>query len=266
MSRLLEASEVAFSYGDGPCVFRGVTVSVEGGQVLGIAGPNGSGKSTLLRVLCGLLKPAAGRVTVDRVALGTMSHRERARVIAFLPQQVSSAFSLTAFEVACLGRYPHAGMFGTLGEADIAVADRCLRDVDAMDLRDRDFLTLSGGERQRVLLASILAQEPSLLLLDEPTAALDIHHEVALFALLRRLAEEGYGIAVVSHDLNLAARFCDRAILLSTDADGPLALGTPREVFTEENLSKAYARTIRVTEHPLTGTPLVTALEKEASP
>jgi iron complex transport system ATP-binding protein len=158
----------------------------------------------------------------------------------------------------CLGRYPHIGAFGALRPQDKQVAERCMRDTEVESLRPRDFMTLSGGERQRVLLASILAQEPNILLLDEPTSALDIHHQIEIFALLERLAGEGYGIAAVTHDLNLAAQFCDRVLLLATN-HRLLASGKPESVFTEGLLSHAYGSTIGVDKHPVTGAPLIWA-------
>jgi iron complex transport system ATP-binding protein len=212
----------------------------------------------LLRVLCGLLRPKAGRVTLDGKALASFSGLERARMVAFLPQSVNPAFALSVFEVVCLGRYPHVGALGALRPHDKEVAERCLRDTETEDLRARDFMTLSGGERQRVLLASILAQEPDILLLDEPTSALDIHHQIEIFSLLERLASEGYGIAVVTHDLNLAARFCDRVLLLASNRR-MLASGQPAGVFTEQRLSEAYSAPIRVSAHPVTGAPLIWA-------
>ena len=256
---VLEAGTVSFAYEAGREVFRGVDASIPGGRLTGIVGPNGSGKSTLMRVLGGLLKPSAGHVRLNGKPLGSFPAHERARSVAFLPQAVNPAFALTVFEVVCLGRYPHVGVWGGLHPHDRAVAERCLHDTETDALRGRDFMTLSGGERQRVLLASILAQEPHLLLLDEPTSALDLHHQIEIFALLRRLACEGYGVAVVTHDLNMAARFCDTLLLLSPDTEGLLAAGPPHEVLTEGLLSRAYAASIRVCDHPVTGTLLITA-------
>jgi len=262
MTCTLEARDLAFAYEKGLDVFSGVGGAVPSGTVLGIVGPNGSGKSTLLRVLCGLLKPRAGKVTLDGRPLRSFSGIERARRIAFLPQAVNPAFALTVFEVVCLGRYPHVGALRGLRRHDFEVAERCLKDTSTDALGRRDFMTLSGGERQRVLLASILAQEPNLLLLDEPTSSLDIHHQIEIFALLRRLAGEGYGVAVVTHDLNHAARFCDRLLLLSAHR-GLLAAGEPEEVLTEARLTAAYEASIRVARHPITGTPLITADPRE---
>jgi iron complex transport system ATP-binding protein len=258
MTHCLQAESISFSYDAERPVFHGVTTQLQTGEVAGIVGPNGSGKSTMLRCMCGLLKPGAGRVLLDKRPLLTIPMLERARVLAFLPQFVDPAFALTAFEVVCLGRYPHTGALGGFRPLDRDIALRCMRDTETEALKDRDFLTLSGGERQRVLVASILAQEPSLVLLDEPTSALDIHHQIEIFALLRRLAKSGYGVAVVTHDLNLAAQFCDRLVLMTTGR-GLLATGPPADVLTEALLSEAYAATIRVCTHPITGTPLVTA-------
>jgi iron complex transport system ATP-binding protein len=258
VSRELKAEGLSFAYPGGPDVFTDVTAAVRGGELLGIVGPNGAGKSTLLRVLCGLLRARAGRVTLDGKPLSSFSNNERARTIAFLPQQVQPAFSLTVFEVVCLGRFPYLGAFGGWSAHDRQVAERCLVETETDALRDRDFMTLSGGERQRVLVASVLAQEPNLLLLDEPTSALDIHHQIEIFALLRRLARGGYGIGVVTHDLNLAARFCDSLALMAT-GQGVVADGAPAKVLTEDLLSQAYRAKIRVGTHPITGAPLVTA-------
>lgn len=258
MNRLLQAESISFAYDSGRPVFRDVSMQLRTGEVAGIVGPNGSGKSTLLRCLCGLLKPSAGRALLDGRPLLSIPLRERARILGFLPQFVDPAFALTAFEVVCLGRYPHASAFGGFGPHDREVALRCMRETETEDLKGRDFLTLSGGERQRVLVASILAQEPNLLLLDEPTSALDIHHQVEIFALLKRLAKSGFGIAVVTHDLNLAAQYCHRIVLM-TSGHGLLATGPPEQVLTEPLLSEAYTAPIRVGVHPFTGTPLVVA-------
>lgn len=265
MMRCLQAEKLSFGYESGHPVFSEVTASVRSGEVAGIVGPNGSGKSTLLRTLCGFLRPWAGQVLLDGQPLLGFRRRARARTLAFLPQTIAPAFALTAFEVVCLGRYPHLGAFGAPASHDRKIARRCMRDTGTEELRDRDFTTLSGGERQRVLMASILAQEPALLLLDEPTSALDVHHQIEIFGLLRRLARDGYGVAAVTHDLNLAGRFCDRLVLLGC-GEGLLAQGPPATVLTEALLSRAYRARIRVCEHPITGTPLVTAEEPVGQP
>ncbi len=259
-ARRLEADTISFAYELPFPVLNDVSVLIESGGITGIVGPNGSGKSTLLRVLSGILKPRLGRVLLDGKPLHAMRATARARYVAFLPQAVDPIFTLTVAEVVALGRFPHIGALARLSQHDWDVVARCMHDTDTDAFRDRDFLTLSGGERQRVLLASILAQEPDLLLLDEPTSALDIHHQVELFALLKRLTMTGYGVAVVTHDLNLAGRFCDSLLLLSHE-HRPLTQGAPSNVLTASLLSEAYAAPIEVCAHPITGAPLVYAGE-----
>lgn len=262
MSGRLAGNGVAFAYDAAHPVLNDVSIAIEPGDCTGIVGPNGSGKSTLLRLLAGHLRPASGEVTLDSEPVARINHRRRARSIAFLPQTVNPTFSLTVFETVCLGRHPHLGALGALTPHDREVADRCLRDAECTELRNRDFMTLSGGERQRVMLASILAQEPALLLLDEPTSSLDVHHQVEIFDLLRGLAADDYGVCVVTHDLNLAARFCRNVLLLSGSTPDPIAHGTPAEVFNEHDLSTAYGAPIQVAEHPIEHTPLVSAAPK----
>lgn len=264
MNHILQAESISFAYGVSGPVVNNVTVSIHSGRLTGIVGPNGSGKSTLLRLLCGLLRSQSGQVTLNSRPLEEYPAWERARTLAFLPQTVTPAFSLTAFEVACLGRYPHTGGWGGLRASDIDIARRCMRETVAETLGGRPFLELSGGERQRVLLAGILAQEPKLLLLDEPTSALDIHHEAQVFALLARLARREYGIAVVTHDLNTAAQFCSDLVLLSED-HRVLASGSPDEVLTSARLSQAYGAPVLTGKHPFFGTPFVAAQPGEAS-
>ncbi len=258
MTHALSASDIHFAYEPERPVLRGIDVRVNSGRVTGFVGPNGSGKSTLLRMLCGMLHPGQGEVRLDDRPLRHYAMRERAKTIAFLPQTVSPAFDLSVFEVVALGRYPHVGLLGGLGPKDLDVVRRCLVETHTEPLQHRNFLSLSGGERQRVLVASILAQEPSLLLLDEPTSALDIHHQVEVFGLLRVLADRGYGVCVVTHDLNIASRFCDSVHLFG--CEGRIVRdGAPDTVFTEALLSEAYGAAIRVTRHPIDDSILISA-------
>jgi len=259
MINRLGADRVAFAYDPDRPVLRDTSIEIDPGDFTGIVGPNGSGKSTLLRLLGGLLKPFEGNVLLDGDDIARIGHRLRAQRVAFLPQAVQPTFSLTVFETVCLGRHPHLGALGALTPHDREVAEQCLQAADCVDLRRREFMTLSGGERQRVLLASILAQEPALLLLDEPTSALDVHHQVEIFDLLRRLSEDDYGVCVVTHDLNLAARFCKNVLLLSSDSPEPVSQGAPKNVFTADVLSKAYGAPIQVVDHPLEDAPLISA-------
>jgi iron complex transport system ATP-binding protein len=254
----LEAEGISFAYESGVPVLQDVSTQFAPGALHAILGPNGSGKSTLLRLLCGLLRPSAGRVRLDGKDIHNWQGRQRARRIGFLPQAIAPAFSLSVFEVACLGRYPHTGALGSLRATDLDVVRRCLRETQTDAFAQRDFDSLSGGERQRVLLASVLAQEPDLLLLDEPTSALDIHHQAEVLALLRRLSRSGYGVILVTHDLNMAARFADSCYLIGAQ-HRLLAAGSPEIVLTAGALSEAYEAQIRVDRHPATGDLLIAA-------
>ena len=262
MSRTLAADGVNFAYERDVPVLDGVDAQVTAGKVTGIVGPNGCGKSTLLRLLSGLLRPSTGKVVLDGRPLHALPARKRAQVIGFLPQTVDPIFSLTAFEVVCLGRYPHLRGLAPLSKHDYDVAMRCMGETASEAFAQRPFSELSGGERQRVLLAGILAQEAELLLLDEPTAALDIHHEAEVFALLARLARDGYGVGVVTHDLNLAGTHCDQLVLIA-ESHEVVASGAPEDVLTAALLSEAYRADIRVGVNPLTGGPLIAAARKE---
>lgn len=263
MSPLIETRACSFGYVPSTRILEHVDVSVAAGELLGIVGPNGCGKSTLLRLLCGVLRPDSGDVRIEGVLAHALSPAQRARVVGFLPQTVNPIFSMRVRDAVCLGRFPHVGALGSLTAHDRDVADRCLSETETLTLRDRDFLSLSGGERQRVLLASVLAQEPRVLLLDEPTSSLDIHHQIEIFALLKRLCGARRGIAVVTHDINLVTRFCDRIVLMGRVSRGIIAGGAPEEIVTGPLLSEAYGAAVRVCAHPLTGTPLVTV---DASP
>lgn len=257
MKHSLAADRLYFSYAPGAPVLADVSAVLESGTVAGIIGPNGAGKSTFLQVLCGLLAPGGGTVSLDGKPLTAFTPRERARIIAYMPQSVQPTFSLSVREVVALGRYPHLGPFGALGEPDHAIVAACLAQTETETFAERDFLSLSGGERQRVILASVLAQEPRILLLDEPTSALDLPHETAFFHQLRKLAAQKLGVVVVTHDINMAAQFCDRLLLLGQEHT-LVKHGPPDEVLTAANLSEAYGSPLAVCAHPVTGTPFVT--------
>ncbi len=262
MSQLLALQNCSFAYGSGDFRLEGVTLDVGPGRMCGIVGPNGSGKSTLLRIMAGIAHPAEGSVCVRGKQLRRYDRRELARVVAFLPQSPSPSFDLTVREVVGLGRYPYQSGLGLLGSRDEAVIDRTLVETECERLAGRLFSTLSGGERQRVLVAGVLAQEPELLLLDEPSASLDIHHKSHVFDLLRSLTGRGIAVVVVTHDLNMAAEFCDELFLLS---NGRVArTGQPEEVMTDVLLSDVYGARLRVIEHPLSGSPMVHVMGKRS--
>jgi iron complex transport system ATP-binding protein len=251
---LIDLDAVRFAYPGGEEVLRGVSLRVEAGRCHGLIGPNGAGKSTILRLAAGLLQPGSGSIAFGGCPLTGMTGIEIARQIGWVPQEIDTAFPFTAGEIVLMGRYPHVGAFGLETDHDRAVAARCLADHGLDRLAGRPFTTLSGGEKRRVLIASALAQEPRVLLLDEPTAGLDLTAQGALARTLDRLARKGLGILLVSHDLNLAARLCDRVALL--DAGTIVAEGRPTEVFTANRLSALFGSRVLVMPHGADGLPV----------
>lgn len=231
-------------------------LSVAPGEAVAVLGPNGAGKSTLLAACMGALRPRAGRVELGGAAAGSLKRPEIARRAALLRQASSPSFAASVLEVVLHGRWVHLSGLRFPGENDLAVAREALAQVDAEDLEQRDFRSLSGGERQRVLLAKAFAQQAPLLLLDEPTASLDLRHAVEVLAHARRsAAERGLGLLLVSHDLSLAAWLCKRAILLQ--AGRVLAAGPVEEVFEAERLESAFGHPVLVEPHPDGGWPRV---------
>jgi iron complex transport system ATP-binding protein len=223
---------------DGHAILRGVTLDLARGEVLALAGPNGSGKTTLLRVASRVLAPSAGRVLVAGKPSTSLSRRALARELAVVPQDARLAFPFSAGEIVLMGRSPHLGPLGFESDADVALAREAMARVGIEALADRSVLELSGGERQLVLVARALAQDPKVLLLDEPTAHLDLRHRMVVLDLVRDFVRSGRSALVVSHDLTLAARTCDRIALLR---EGELlANGAPGEVITPESLLRTF--------------------------
>jgi iron complex transport system ATP-binding protein len=237
VSARLELAGVAAQLGP-RAVLEGVDLSVPPGEVVGVLGRNGAGKTTLLRVACGALAPDAGRVLLDGRALASLERRERARSVALVPQDTQVPFPFSVAELVLMGRTPHLGWLGFEGAHDLDVARAALDRMGIAALADRSVLTLSGGERQLAMVARALAQQPRLLLLDEPTAFLDLRHRLEVLTVVRELAAAGGSALVVSHDLGVAARFCDRLVLLS--GGRILASGPPRDVLTPETLRAAF--------------------------
>ena len=254
---LLRAEAISAVLG-GRSVVSQVTLTARPGETVGLIGPNGAGKTTLLRVLAGLTAPSSGHVWLGGKPLAGMKPAERARRIAYMPQ-FAERHPFTALEAVLMGRYPHLGRFEIEGSQDLEAAFAAMRRTGTEPLAGRQLDTLSGGERQRVLLARALAQRADVLLLDEPTAALDLRHRLIAMEIIREEVAARDALAVTAlHDLSLAGRYCDRLVLLS---DGRvLAAGTPAEVLTEENLRASFGVETVVEPDAVTGRPQVTLL------
>jgi iron complex transport system ATP-binding protein len=254
-SASLTLSGVRFRYGDGPWEMDVGDLAFGERCMTGVVGPNGAGKSTMLRIAAGVLKPSRGSVMLRGRPLGAMRRRDVARILGYLPQDALSLFDFSVEEVAMMGRYPHMRGLGVPEPADLAAAGRALRTVGMWELRRRPLSHLSGGERRRAFIASVLAQEPGVLLLDEPTSGLDLHHASGIMRLLAGLATGGLGVVLVTHDINLAALFCERIVMLH--GGRVRADGSPQEVIRGETMAAVYGDEMLIQAHPTAGRPMV---------
>lgn len=254
MSRL-SLEQVTLGYAN-LIVLQQVSLTVEPGEVLAVVGPNGVGKSTLVKVASGVIPPMRGQVRIADELLERLSAAERARLVSVVPQATNLPPAFGAQEVVLMGRTPYLGWLGSEGAGDLEAAREAMRQTDTLELAHRPVGQLSGGEQQRILIARALAQTAPVMLLDEPTAHLDLRHQDQVLSLIRRLADErGLAVLLALHDLNLVSRFADRVALLS---DGTVRKqGRPEQVLQPELLAEAYGIQIHVFPNPLTGRPLV---------
>jgi iron complex transport system ATP-binding protein len=253
-------SQVSAAYDTRPAL-SDVSLTAAAGQIIGLIGPNGAGKSTLLRVLSGTLAASSGSVHLGSLDLMRMPASQRARRVAMVPQLAHLPEGFNVAEVVLMGRAPHLPRFGGERARDYAIARQAMQRTDIWDLAERQAGELSGGEQQRVLLARALAQEPQVLLLDEATAHLDLKHQIATLNFVRRLAQSGLVVIAALHDLNLAALYADRLVLLG--GGRLLAHDTPAQVLTPGWLRAAYDVEAIVGTHPLYGTPLVALVTED---
>lgn len=259
--RLLEATGVSVAYG-GREVLSRVDLALHAGSVVALLGPNGAGKSSLVRALSGVLPCSAGSIRVAGDDLTALARKEVARRIAVVPQEPRFEFPFTALEIVLMGRHPHLSGLAFEGPDDREIARAALARCGAEPLAGRPIDQLSSGERQRIVFARALAQRAPVLLLDEPASFLDLRFQVELFERVRELAAEGHGVIAVLHDLNLAAEYCDEAILLK---DGRVfAAGKTAEVLTYRNLTTVFETEIYVDLNDLTGNLVVTPLSQRA--
>ena len=228
-----------------------VDLQADRGEFLGLIGPNGAGKSTLLRAISGILGYQEGTVRLEGADLRSLSSKDISAGLALVPQIAPYTHSFTSIELVLMGRYPHLGRFQIEGREDDRIAREAMRLTETEQFADRTLDTLSGGERQRVFVSRALAQQPRVLLLDEPTANLDVLHQLKVLDLVRRLVDDGLTAVAAIHDLNMAARYCDRLVLLS--GGRVLAEGSPEEVLTPETMESAFGVRSAVYRDPIIG-------------
>lgn len=255
---MLEVQNISIDYGT-RAVVRGVSFRLEKGKIIAILGANGAGKTTLLKSLNGALPVTKGEILLNEKDLKDYSRREIAQEIAVIAQETETKFPVSVLEFVLAGRFAHASAFGWENEKDLRIATDCLNLCDLKNYENRQMNRLSGGERQRVVLARALATGSRILLLDEPTANLDLAHQALMFRLVRERCETCESAAVlITHDLNLASEFADEIVLLKS---GEIAAkGTPEEVLTEENLEKVFDVRVLLDENPVSRRRRVTTI------
>jgi iron complex transport system ATP-binding protein len=259
----IDVQEISFRYA-AQWVIENLSFHAERGEFWGIIGPNGSGKTTLLKILYGLINPQKGKVFIDGGELGRMKRTDIAKKIAVVPEETHMSFPFTCFEVVLMGRSPYLGRLQFEGRDDFEIARRAMSLTDTDHFSNRPINELSGGERQRIFIARALAQEPKIILLDEPTSNLDIGHQVEFYDLISRLnREEKLTILTVSHDINVASEYCRKIILLK--GGRIFKMGSPKVVVVEESIRQVYGSRVLVDENPVTKSPRITLLPKETS-
>jgi iron complex transport system ATP-binding protein len=255
VEQILILNKISFKYDDS-WILRGIDLRVREGEILGVLGSNGSGKSTLLKVMDGVLLPQQGEVLLRNRPLASLPRMDVAKEIAFVTQENYFRFAFSVLEVVLMGRFPHLKRLQFEGDKDLEIALHALGATSSLHLSGRSIHEISGGEKQRVLLARTLAQEPRVVLLDEPTSFLDLKHKREFFQLISSLSvERRLGVVLVSHDIDLVARYCHRIMMMK---DGVcLHMGSPEEVLTPENIEEVYECPVLVDTNPATGKPRV---------
>jgi len=257
---MIEVNTMFFRYHQ-DWVLQDISFQVRKGEFVGVIGPNGSGKTTLLKILYRLFSPQQGEVLYENFSLKKMTRKEIAKKIAVVAQETYPAFPFRAIEMVLMGRSPYLGHLMFESPHDLEIVKKAMEWTEILPIAERPIDELSGGERKRVFIARALAQEPEVVLLDEPTANLDIHHQAEFLDLILSLnREKGLTILMASHDLNLASEYCDRLILLRHGKVDQI--GSPEEVMTRENIEKVYGCEVWVDRNPVSGMPRVSLLRK----
>jgi len=259
---MIELNSISFRYRE-EWVLEDVSFRVEKGEFVGVIGPNGSGKTTLLKMLYRLLSPQKGEILFELVPIRKMDRADIAKRIGVVAQETQLLFPFSVLETVLMGRSPYLGHLMFESEKDLEIAKKAMEWTETLSFSERPMDELSGGERKRVFIARALAQEPEVILLDEPTANLDIHHQMDFLDLILTLnRERGLTILMASHDMNVASEFCDRLILLQ--GGRIYQMGTPDEVITKENIEKVYGCDVWVDQNPFSGMPRINLMKKGA--
>jgi len=255
MESILTLENIGFIY-DGIPALKNISLELHPGEILGVLGPNGSGKSTLLKIIDGILVPQEGEVIIKGKSIKNLKRKDLAREMALVAQETHFRFSFTALEVVLMGRFPHIGGLKFEGKRDLEIAYNSLEATQSLELAQRPIHELSGGERQRILIARALAQEPEIVLFDEPTSFLDLKYKRQIFKLISGLStNNGLSIVLVSHDIDLAAQYCHRILMLR---NGMIhEIGKPVDVITSHNIEVVFDCPVLVDVNPASGRPRV---------
>lgn len=260
----LSLQKVSLGYNRHP-VLQDISFEAKQGEILGVIGPNGSGKSTLIRGISRTIQMISGKIFLNGKDISGFHRLDLARMVAVVPQSPSLPEMFTAREIVMMGRTPHLGFLRYEGERDLGIVRKAMADTHTLELADRRVSDLSGGERQRLLIARALTQEPKVLLLDEPTAHLDINHQIEILSLIRKLCYSQPLLTVMAiHDLNIAAQYCSRLIMLNKGR--VFCEGTPQEVIKTENIREVYGAEVCVYPHPLNDLPVTLIVSEEQRP
>lgn len=256
--RIIDAQNISFRYTDQP-VLEDVSFGLDEARIIAVIGPNGSGKTTLLKIINGTLFPSAGRMLIKGQETSRIVRREMARTVAIVPQESPAVFPFFAEEIVLMGRFPYLRALTFEDKKDYRIVQEAMAQTDSLSFAHRRFNELSAGERQRVLIARALAQEPTILLLDESTVFLDLKHQAQFLSLLGNLSRKQHlTVIFVTHDINLAAQNADQILLL--DNGKKYAIGTPAEVLTARNIKEVYDVDVGVDQNPYDGSPRITLL------